>query len=106
MAVPLDLRIQHIRADKGTESTSCAFQVFCNDSGIALEFAATATPQQVGVPERDGRTIANIVRFLLKDGNIPPNLWGEMFFAAVYNSNRSLHAALHGATSYFKMHGN
>ena len=55
--------------------------------------------------ERDGRTIATIARCLLKNSIFPPNLWGEMFFAAVYISNRSPHAALHSTTPYFKMHG-
>ena len=30
---------------------------------------------------------------------------GETFSEAVYISNRALHAALHSATPYFKMHG-
>ena len=73
------LRIQHVRADKGTACTSSAFQEFRNDSGIALEFAATATAQQVGVSERDGRTIATIARCLLKDGNFPQTCGAKRF---------------------------
>ncbi len=104
VAVPLGLRLQRLRADKGGEYTSQGFQKFCVDSGISMEYAATATPQQIGISERDGRTIATIARCLLKDGNFPPTLWGEMFFTAVFISNRSPHAALGGTTPYFKMY--
>ena len=105
VAIPLGFRIQRVRADKRTKCISSAFQGFCNDSEIALGFVATVTPQHVGVSERDGRTIANIARCLLKDGNYPSNLWIEMFFEAVYNSNRSPYATLHSATPHFKTHG-
>ena len=44
--------------------------------------------------ERDGRTIANIARSLLKDAGFPKHLWGEMFFTATYLANRMPHSAL------------
>lgn len=40
-----------------------------------------------------------------KNINFPRSLWGEMLFAAVYISNRSPDAALHGAAPYSKMRG-
>ena len=48
--------------------------------------------------------LATMVRCVLKDGNFPDNMWGELFFTAVYLSNRSPHAALGGATPFSKMH--
>ena len=105
MAVTLGVLILRVRAVNETAYTSSACQGVCNDSGIALEFAVTTAPQQVGVSEKDGHMIATIARCLLKDGNFLPNLWGEMFFAAFYISNRSPNAALHSATPYSKMHG-
>ena len=36
------------------------------------------------------------MRCLLKDGNFPPNMWGELFFTAVLT--------LRGRTPFFKMH--
>ncbi|CAN0317868.1 unnamed protein product, partial [Scytosiphon promiscuus] len=105
VAVKLGLRIQRLRADKSGEYISKEFKKLCVNSGITLEYTATATPQQNGVSERDGRTLSTIVRCLLKDGNFPRNMWGELFFTAVYLSNRSPHAALGGATPFSKMHG-
>ena len=74
------------------------------NSGISMEYTATATPQQNGVPERVERTLAATVRCLLKDGNFPPNMRGELFFTAVYLTSRSPHATLGGRTPFFKMH--
>ncbi|CAN0374371.1 unnamed protein product, partial [Laminaria digitata] len=46
-----------------------------------------------------------LLKCLLKDGKFPRNMWGELFFAAVYLSNRSPHSALGGATPFSKLHG-
>ena len=40
----------------------------------------------------------------MKDGNVPPSLWGELIFTAAYLSKRSPHSVLGGATPYFRMH--
>ena len=79
-------------------------QGLCVNAGINVEYTATNTPQQNGVSERDGQTLAQITRCLMKDGNFPPSLWGELIFTAAYLSNRPLHSALGGATPYFRMH--
>ena len=105
VAVKLGLRIQRLRADKGGEYISKEFKKLCVSSGIAMEYTATATPQQNGVSELDGRTLATIAGCLLKDGNFPRNLWGELFFTAVYLANRSPHSALGGTTPFSRMHG-
>lgn len=55
------------------------------------EFAATVTPQQMGVPERAERTIVTIARCLLKDVNFPRSLCVEMFFAHLQKGRRTLH---------------
>ena len=46
-----------------------------------------------------------MARCLLKDGNFPCNLWGELFFTAVCLSHRSPYSALGGATPFFRTHG-
>ncbi|CAM9767451.1 unnamed protein product, partial [Sphacelaria rigidula] len=53
-------RIEIIRCDKGGENTGEEFRTYCKDSGIKIEYAATNTPQQIGVPERDGQNLAGI----------------------------------------------
>lgn len=53
-------RIETIRCDKGGENTGNEFREYCKSSAIKLEYAATNTPQQVGVSERDGQTLAGM----------------------------------------------
>ena len=48
--------------------------------GGSQEFAAVATPQQVGVSERDSVHLTVIVRGLPKDGGFSKSLWSGMFF--------------------------
>ena len=104
VAVPLELRIEIVRCDKGGEYIGKEFKTLCVNAGINVEYTATNTPQQSGVCERDGQTLTQINRCLMKDGNFPPSLWGELIFTAAYLSNRSLHSAPGGATPYFRMH--
>ena len=53
-------RIETIRCDKGGENTGSEFRDYCKNSAIKLEYAATNTPQQIGVSERDGQTLAGV----------------------------------------------
>ena len=85
VAVPSGLRIQRLRADNGGEYTSQRFLKPCVDAGISVDYAATATPQQIGISERDGRTIATVGRHLLKDGNFPP-AWGVKCSSRLFSS--------------------
>ena len=104
VAVPLGLRIEIVRRDKGDEYVGKEFETLCVSASINAEYTATNTPQENGVSERDGQTLSHITRCLMKDGNFPPSLWGELFFTAAYVSNRSPHSPLEGATPYFRMH--
>lgn len=105
VAARLGRHIEIVRCDRGGENIGNEFTTYCTDSGITIEYAATNTPQQNGVSERDGQTLTAITRCLMKDGAFPSTLWGELMLTAVYLSNRSPHAALGGATPYFKMYG-
>lgn len=73
--VKLGLRIQCLPADKGGQYISKDFKKLCVNSSITVEYTATAAPQQVGVSERDGRTLSTIARCLLKeDGDTATSL--------------------------------
>ena len=65
-AIPLGMRIQRLRCDKGGEYTAGYFREFCKQTDREHEFAATNTSQQNGMSERDGRTIMNMVRCRLR----------------------------------------
>ncbi|CAB1101301.1 unnamed protein product [Ectocarpus sp. CCAP 1310/34] len=54
--------------------------------------------------ERDGQTLAAVTRALLRDGDFPNHMWGELKITAAYLTNRTPHAALGGATPYSKMY--
>ena len=105
VVVPLRLHIQRLRCDKGGEYISKEFKILCVNSAISRECTATATPQHNGASGCVGRTLATTARCLLKDGTFPSNMWSELFFTAVYLTNRSSHSALGGRTPFFKMHG-
>ena len=104
VAVPLGLRIGIVWCDKGGEYIGKEFKALCVNAGINVEYTATNTPQKNEVSERDGQTLAPITRCLMKDGNFPPLLWGELIFTAAYLSNRSHYSALGGAMPYFLIH--
>ena len=72
VVAPLGLRIENLRCDKGGEYTGQEFRTLCVGAGINIEYTATNTPQQNGVSERDGQTLAKITRCLMKDGDFPP----------------------------------
>ena len=104
VAVPLRLPIEIVRCDRGGEYIEKGFETLCVNAGINVEYTATNTPQQNEVSERDGQTLVQITRCLMKDGNFPPTLWGELIFTVAYLSNRSPRSALGGATTYLRMH--
>ena len=105
VAVPLGLCIEIVRCDKGGEYIGKEFKTLCVNAGINVDYTSTNKPQQNGVSERDGQTLAQITRCVMKDRNFPPSLWGELIiFTAAYLSNRSPHSTLGGTTPYFSMH--
>ena len=101
---PLGMRIQRLRCDKGGEYTAGYFREFCKQTGIEQEFAATNTPQQNGMSERDGITIMIMVRCILIDTGMPKLLWGEICDTTTYIISRSPHRALGGKSPYSKLY--
>ncbi len=103
--IPRGHRIQRLRCDRGGEYTASYYQDFCKETGIVQEFAATNTPQQNGISERDGRTIMNMTRCLLVDTGLPKFLWAELCVTATYLINRAPHSALKGDSPYMRLFG-
>ena len=98
-------RIFTWRADKGGEYTGEDFKAYCQETGITQQFAATNTPQQIGVSKRVGRTLCAMVRCMRVDSGLPPFLWGGLLIAASYICNRIPHSALNMETPYKKLYG-
>eukprot|EP00903_Cladosiphon_okamuranus_P017944 g16511.t1 len=103
--IPTGNRIQRLRCDKGGEYIADYYRNYCKETGIQMEFAATNTPQQNGVSERDGRTILDMTRCILIDTGLPKFLWGEICETAVFLINRSPHRAIGGTSPYAKLFG-
>lgn len=67
VAASLGFRIDNLRCDKGGEYTGEKFRTLCAGAGINIENTANNTPQQNGVPERYGQTLAKIIGCLMKE---------------------------------------
>ena len=102
--IPFGCDIVRWRADKGGEYTGGEFRQYCLAIGIIQEFAATNTPQQIGVFERVGRTLCIMLRCMLADSGFP-SMWEELFMAPAYLKNRTPHKALKVETPFKMLHG-
>ena len=71
VVIPSDFLVERLRVDKGGEFISKEFQDYCLQTGVSLEYASTNTPQQIGMSERVGRTLAAMVRCMLADSGLP-----------------------------------
>ena len=91
--VPIGVRVEWLRADKGGEFIGNDFKDYCTQTGVLLDYASTNTQQQIGMSERVGGTLAAMVRCMLADSRLPTFLWGELMFTAAYVGNRASHSA-------------
>ena len=97
------VKIKSIRSDpRGGDFTSDDFKELCDRSGIKKQLIAPYTPQQNGVVERKNRTIMGLVRSMLKEKELPLELWGEAVSTCVYVLNRSSTKGVKGKTPYEK----
>ena len=93
------------RSDQGGEFPSEELKLFCDKSGIKKQLTAPYTPQQNSVVERKNSTIMGLVRSMIKEKNLPLELWGEAFSTCVYVLNRSSTKGIKGKTPYEKWNG-
>nr|GEY25576.1 retrovirus-related Pol polyprotein from transposon TNT 1-94 [Tanacetum cinerariifolium] len=69
--VNLQLQVQRIRTDNGTEFKNKTLAKFFDEVGISQQFSAARTPQQNGVMERRNRTLVEAARTMLTFANLP-----------------------------------
>ena len=81
--------IKAIRFDRGGEFTSKEFNDFYQSHGICRPLKVPYSPQQIGVAERNNRTILNMSRCMLKAKHLPKEFWVEAVSCTIYLSNRS-----------------
>ena len=80
-------RLKCFRTDRGGEFNSGEFNNFCDLNGIKRQLTAPYSPQQNGVVERKNRTIMSCFRSMLKEKNLPLELWAEAVNTCVYVLN-------------------
>ena len=105
MVIPSGVRVERLRADKRGEFIGNDFKDYCTQTGVLLEYASTNTPQQIGLSERVGGTLAAMVRCMPADSGLPMFLWGELMFTAAYVGNRAPHSALNMQSPYKMLKG-
>nr|GFB44934.1 putative ribonuclease H-like domain-containing protein [Tanacetum cinerariifolium] len=87
--VNLQLQVQHVRTDNGTEFMKKTLATFFNDVGISQQFSVARTPQQNGVMERRNRTLVEDARTMLTFTKLLLFLWVEAIATAGFTQNRS-----------------
>nr|GEV08210.1 hypothetical protein [Tanacetum cinerariifolium] len=86
--VNLQLQVQRVRTDNGTEFKRKILAKFFDEVGITQPFSAARTPQQNGVLERRNRTLVEAARTMLTFANLPLFLWAEANATACFKQNR------------------
>ncbi|KAM1792164.1 hypothetical protein ACFX14_035868 [Malus domestica] len=77
-----------VRSNRGGEYTSNAFQAYCKEQEIRHQLTTAYTPQQNGIAERKNRTILDMARSMLKEKNLPKELWAKAVACSIYLLNR------------------
>ncbi|GJZ46020.1 retrovirus-related pol polyprotein from transposon TNT 1-94 [Tanacetum coccineum] len=85
--VNLQLQVQRVRTDNGTEFKNKTLAKFFDEVGISQQFSAARTPQQNGVVERRNRTLVEAARTMLTFANLPLFLWAEAIATACFTQN-------------------
>nr|GFC67234.1 putative ribonuclease H-like domain-containing protein [Tanacetum cinerariifolium] len=86
--VNLQLQVQRVRTDNGTEFKNKILAKFFDEVGITQQFSATRTPQQNGVMERRNRTLVEAARTMLAFANLSLFLWAEAIAITYFTQNR------------------
>nr|GFA06206.1 retrotransposon protein Ty1-copia subclass [Tanacetum cinerariifolium] len=67
--VNLQLQVQRVRTDNGTEFKNKTLAKFFDEVGFTQQFSVARTPQQIGVVERRNRTLVESARTMLTFAN-------------------------------------
>ena len=98
--VKLQLSVQTIRFDNGTEFKNKILDSYLDSVGISNTFSAARMPQQNGVVERRNRTLVESARTILRYSKLPLFLWAKAVATACFTLNHSLINKWFGKTPY------
>ncbi|GJT15368.1 retrovirus-related pol polyprotein from transposon TNT 1-94 [Tanacetum coccineum] len=85
--VNLQLQVQRVRTDNGTEFKNKTLAKFFDEVRISQQFSAARTPQQNGVVERRNRTLVEAARTMLTFANLPLFLWAAAIAITCFTQN-------------------
>nr|GEY40007.1 hypothetical protein [Tanacetum cinerariifolium] len=88
--VNLQLQVQRVRTDNGTEFKNKTLAKFFDEVGITQQFSAARTLHQNGIVERRNRTLVEAARTMLTFANLPLFLWAEAIATACFTQNHSI----------------
>nr|GEX46989.1 hypothetical protein [Tanacetum cinerariifolium] len=88
--VNLQLQVQRVRIDNGTEFKNKTLAKFFDEVGITQQIFTARTPQQNSVVEKRNRTLVEAARTMLTFANLPLFLWAEAIATACFTQNRSI----------------
>jgi len=75
-------QIRKLRTDNEREYLSNKFKDFLKAEGIIHQLSVEYTPQQNGVAEWKNRTLVEMARCIMLQGNLPQSLWAEAINSA------------------------
>nr|GEV45764.1 hypothetical protein [Tanacetum cinerariifolium] len=85
--VNLQLQVQRVQTDNGTQFKNKTLAKFVDEFGITQQFSVARTPQQNGVMERRNRTLVEAARTMLTFANLPLFLWTEAIAITCFTQN-------------------
>jgi transposase InsO family protein len=80
--------VKHLRTGGGGKYTSNDFEELCKNHGIILEVTSPYTPQHNGLAERRNRSILDMAKSMVKQKDLPKELWDEEISTATYILNK------------------
>lgn len=95
----LDRPTERLRSDYGFELQSLKVDKWLINRGIIFEPSAPYSQEENGVSERSGRTIIEMVRATILEGDMDDTLWPEVVLAMTHVKNLRPTRALEGAIS-------
>ncbi|GJU24577.1 retrovirus-related pol polyprotein from transposon TNT 1-94 [Tanacetum coccineum] len=104
--VRLQVTVQRIRTDNGTEFINQTLREYYENVGISHETFVARFPQKNGIVKRRNCTLIEAARTMLIYAKAPLFLWAEAVATTCYTQNRSIIRLHHDKTPYELLHDN
>ena len=101
----MNRKIKAVRSDNGLEFCSKEFEDCLINMGIRMERTNAYSPEMNGVAERLNRTMAEGVRSLMIEAELPKGLWAELATSFIYLKNRFPHRSINNEIPYTLWYG-